>query len=96
LWDTPSRGKVTRNRTNSCHSINKAKDFVGLKIRVITNPINLDWARVLGANPTPMVFPEVYAVLESKALDGQENSLSVISANKMYEVQQYLTITNHV
>ena len=85
-----------RNMTNSQHPINKVEDFSGLKIRVIPNPINLDWVRALGANPTPMAFPEVYAALESKALDGQENPFSVIAANKMYEVQKYLTITNHV
>jgi TRAP-type C4-dicarboxylate transport system substrate-binding protein len=43
-----------------------------------------------------MAFPEVYAALESKALDGQENPYSVIAANKFFEVQKHLTITNHV
>lgn len=85
-----------RNMTNSKRPINKVEDFAGLKIRVIPNPINLDWVRALDANPTPMAFPEVYAALESKALDGQENPLSVISANKFFEVQKHLTITNHV
>ena len=85
-----------RNMTNSKRPINTVEDFAGLKIRVIPNPINLDWVRALGANPTPMAFPEVYAALESKALDGQENPYSVIAANKMYEVQKHLTVTNHV
>lgn len=85
-----------RNMTNSRRPINKVEDFAGLKIRVIPNPINLDWVKALGANPTPMAFPEVYAALESKALDGQENPFSVIAANKLYEVQKHLTITNHV
>ncbi|MDO9217052.1 MAG: TRAP transporter substrate-binding protein [Lacisediminimonas sp.] len=85
-----------RNMTNSKRAINKVEDFAGLKIRVIPNPINLDWVKALGANPAPMAFPEVYAALESKALDGQENPYSVIVANKMYEVQKHLTITNHV
>jgi len=85
-----------RNITNSKRPINKLDDFSGLKIRVIPNPINLDWVRALGANPTPMAFPEVYAAMESKALDGQENPLSVIEVNKFAEVQKYLTLTNHV
>ncbi|MBT9474512.1 TRAP transporter substrate-binding protein [Polaromonas sp.] len=85
-----------RNMTNSKRPINKVEDFAGLKIRVIPNPINLDWVKALGANPTPMAFPEVYAALESKALDGQENPYSVISANKLFEVQKHLTVTNHV
>ena len=85
-----------RNMTNSKRPINKVEDLAGLKIRVIPNPINLDWVRALDANPTPMAFPEVYAALESKALDGQENPYSVIAANKFFEVQKHLTITNHV
>lgn len=85
-----------RNMTNGKRPINKVEDLAGLKIRVIPNPINLDWVKALDANPTPMAFPEVYAALESKALDGQENPLSVIAANKFNEVQKHLTITNHV
>lgn len=85
-----------RNMTNSKRPINKVEDLAGLKIRVIPNPINLDWVKALDANPTPMAFPEVYAALESKALDGQENPLSVILANKFAEVQKHLALTNHV
>lgn len=85
-----------RNMTNSKRAINKVEDLAGLKIRVIPNPINLDWVKALDANPTPMAFPEVYAALESKALDGQENPLNVILANKFAEVQKHLTLTNHV
>ncbi len=85
-----------RNMTNSKRPLNTVADFAGLKIRVIPNPINLDWVRVLDANPTPMAFPEVYGALESKAIDGHENPFSVILSNKINEVQRYLTITNHV
>ena len=84
-----------RNLTNSKRPINKIEDLAGLKIRVIPNPINLDWVKAIDANPTPMAFPEVYGALESKALDGQENPLNVILANKFAEVQKYLTLTNH-
>jgi TRAP-type transport system periplasmic protein len=62
---------------------------------VIPNAINVDWVKAVGANPTPMAFPEVYAGLEQKAIDGQENPFSVILANKLYEVQKYLAVTNH-
>ncbi|MDB5843259.1 MAG: dicarboxylate transporter, DctP subunit [Polaromonas sp.] len=85
-----------RNMTNSKRPITKIEDFEGLKIRVIPNPINLDWVKALGANPTPMAFPEVYGAMESKAIDGHENPFTVIQANKINEVQKYLTITNHV
>ena len=84
-----------RNLTNGRKAINTVDDIAGLKLRVIPNAINVDWVKALGANPTPMAFPEVYAGLESKAIDGQENPLSVILANKFYEVQKYLALTNH-
>ena len=84
-----------RNLTNGRKAINTVEDIAGLKLRVIPNAINVDWVRALGANPTPMAFPEVYAGLESKAIDGQENPLSVILANKFAEVQKHLALTNH-
>ncbi len=84
-----------RCMTNSKRPINKVEDIAGLKLRVIPNAINVDWVTALGANPTPMAFPEVYAALEQKAIDGQENPFTVIYANKFHEVQKYLAVTNH-
>jgi tripartite ATP-independent transporter DctP family solute receptor len=84
-----------RNITNSRRPITKVEDIAGLKLRVIPNAINVDWVKALDANPTPMAFPEVYAGLEQKAIDGQENPVTVINANKFYEVQKHLALTNH-
>lgn len=84
-----------RNITNGRKPIQTVEDLAGLKLRVIPNAINVDWVKALGANPTPMAFPEVYAGLEQKAIDGQENPLSVILANKFFEVQKHLAVTNH-
>ena len=84
-----------RNLTNSRRPINTVEDVAGLKLRVIPNAINVDWVKALGANPTPMAFPELYGALEQKAVDGQENPLSVILANKFAEVQKHLALTNH-
>ncbi len=84
-----------RNITNSKRPLNTVEDIAGLKLRVIPNAINVDWVKAVGANPTPMAFPEVYAGLEQKAIDGQENPFSVILANKFYEVQKFLAVTNH-
>ena len=84
-----------RDLTNSRRAITKVDDIAGLKLRVIPNAINVDWVKALGANPTPLAFPELYAALEQKAVDGQENPVSVILANKFAEVQKYLTLTHH-
>jgi len=84
-----------RNITNSKRAINKVEDLEGLKLRVIPNAINVDWVKAVGANPTPMAFPEVYAAMEAKAIDGQENPLNVILANKFAEVQKFLVLSNH-
>jgi len=84
-----------RQMTNSKRALNKVEDIEGLKLRVIPNPINVAWVKALGANPTPMPFAEVYGGLEQKAIDGQENPIGVIAANKFWEVQKFVAITNH-
>ena len=72
-----------RNITNSKRPINKMEDIAGLKLRVQSPCVQLDTVSALGANPTPMAFPEVYTALDQKAIDGQENPFTVISANKL-------------
>lgn len=84
-----------RSITNSKRPIHKVEDLEGLKLRVIPNPVNVEWVKAVGANPTPLPFPEVYAALEQKAIDGQENPVTVINANKFYEVQKHLVLSNH-
>ena len=85
-----------RNVTNSKRPITKAEDLDGLKLRVIPNPVFLDTFKAFKANPVPMPFAELYGALESKAVDGQENPFAVILSNKMFEVQKYVSATNHV
>jgi tripartite ATP-independent transporter DctP family solute receptor len=85
-----------RNVTNSKRPITKAEDLEGLKLRVIPNPVFLDTFKTFKANPVPMAFAELYGALESKAVDGQENPYSVILSNKFYEVNKYVSATNHV
>jgi TRAP-type transport system periplasmic protein len=85
-----------RNVTNSKRPITKAEDLEGLKLRVIPNPVFLETFKTFKANPVPMPFAELYGALESKAVDGQENPYSVILSSKFYEVNKYVSGTNHV
>jgi len=84
-----------RHITNSRRPINRVEDIAGLKLRVIPNPINVDWVNALGANPTPLPFPELYAALEQRAVDGQENPVATIFGAKLFEVQRHLALTYH-
>jgi TRAP-type transport system periplasmic protein len=84
-----------RNVTNSKHAIAKVEDFEGLKLRVIPNPVYLETFKAFKANPVPMNFGELYTALETKTVDGQENPYSVILSNKFYEVQKFVSSTNH-
>ena len=85
-----------RNVTNSKRPITKPEDLEGLKLRVIPNPVFLDTFNAFKANPVPMSFSELYTALETKTVDGQENPYSVILSNKFYEVQKFVSATNHV
>ena len=84
-----------RNLTNSKRPVAKADDVSGLKVRVMQNNVFLDSFKTMGANATPMAFGEVFAALETGAIDGQENPLVTIETSKMYEVQKYLTLSRH-
>ena len=85
-----------RNLTNSKRAIAKADDIAGLKIRVIQSPIYIETFNTLGANAVPMPITEVYTAMEQKIIDGHENPFSVIETSKFYEVQKYLTVSNHI
>lgn len=84
-----------RNLTNNKHPVAKLEDIAGLKIRAQQSPLFLDVWRELGANPTPLPFPEVHTALETGTVDGQENPAALILASKFNEVQKYLSLTRH-
>lgn len=84
-----------RNLTNSKHPVRTPEDMKGLKIRTTPNPAHLQAFRLLGANPVPMPFTEVYLALKTGTVDGQENPTTLIEAMKFYEVQKYMSLTHH-
>ena len=85
-----------RNLTNSKRPVTRVEDMDGIKLRVMQNNVFLNSFKTLGANAVPMAFSELFGALETKTVDGQENPYNTILSSKFYEVQKYLTVTNHV
>ena len=85
-----------RNMTNNKRPITRMEDFDGIKLRVMQNPVYLESFKKLGANAIPLPFSELFSALETKTVDGQENPFNTILSSKFFEVQKYLSVTNHV
>jgi len=85
-----------RNITNSTKPINTPADLAGLKIRTPNSSWRVKMFKNWGANPTPMSFSDVFIGLQTGVIDGQENPYTNIYSAKLNEVQQYLSVTNHV
>lgn len=85
-----------RNLTNSKRPVTRMEDLDGLKLRVMQNNVYLESFKMLGANAVPMAFPDLFGALQTNTVDGQENPYNIILSSKFYDVQKYLTVTNHV
>lgn len=84
-----------RNVSNNAVAVHHPDDLKGLKIRTLNNPVQLDYFKAYGANPTPLPYGDIYVGLQTKTVDGQENSFSNIASMKFNEVQSYVTDTQH-
>ncbi|MDE2628462.1 MAG: TRAP transporter substrate-binding protein [Burkholderiales bacterium] len=91
IWDNGFR-----QITSSTRPIATPADLKGFKIRVPPSPLWTSMFEALGAAPTSINFAEVYSALQTKIVDGQENPLAIISTAKLYEVQRYCSLTNHM
>lgn len=85
-----------REITNNKHPIYKPSDLQGIKLRVPKGKWRVIMFKLYGANPSPMAFSEVFTALQTGVMDGQENPLAQIWSGKFYEVQKYLSMTDHV
>jgi TRAP-type transport system periplasmic protein len=85
-----------RDVTTSTKPINTTDDFKGLKIRVPPSPLWVSLFTALGASPTSITINELYGALQTKIVDGQENPLTIIEAQKIYEVQKFCSMTDHL
>ncbi|MGE5094769.1 MAG: TRAP transporter substrate-binding protein [Betaproteobacteria bacterium] len=91
IWDNGFR-----QITSSSKPINTADDLKGFKIRVPVSPLWTSMFKALEAAPASINFAEVYSALQTKIVDGQENPLAIIQTAKLYEVQKFCSITNHM
>jgi TRAP-type transport system periplasmic protein len=91
IWDNGFR-----QTTSSTKPINGPDDLKGFKIRVPVSPLWTSMYKAFESAPTSTNFNEVYTALQTKVVDGQENPLAIISTAKLYEVQKYLSMTNHM
>jgi len=85
-----------RQITNKVRPILSPKDLEGLKIRVPSNKVRLAAFKALGAAATPVPYKELYTSLQQGVVDGQENPLFSIAALSLWDVQKYVSLTNHV
>lgn len=84
-----------RNISNNVKPVKHPDDLKGLKIRTLDNPVQLDYFKAYGANPTPLPYGDIFVGLQTKTIDGQENSFSNTASMKFNEVQKYITDTQH-
>lgn len=85
-----------RQVTNNLRPVRVPADLDGIKLRTPRGTWRVKLFRHFGANPVPMAFSDVLVALETGTVDGQENPLAQIRASNLYEVQDYLSITEHV
>ncbi len=91
IWDNGFR-----QITSGARPVTTPSDLNGFKIRVPVSPIWISLFKAFGASPTSMNFNEVYTALQTKIVDGQENPLTLLESAKLYEVQKYCALTNHM
>ncbi len=76
--------------------INSMADLEGLKLRAPQRDYYVESLAALGAKPTPMAFKEVYTALQTGVVDGQENPIETIYAQKFFEVQKGIAMVDYI
>lgn len=85
-----------RNLITTSKAVKRPEDLKGLKIRTIPTPVYLAALRMMGSNPTPMAYGEIYTGLQTGVIDGFEQAPAILIAEKFYEVAKHLTTTRHL
>jgi tripartite ATP-independent transporter DctP family solute receptor len=85
-----------RQITSSTKPIHTADDLAGFTIRTPAGALWVDLFKSLGASPSAINFNETYSALQTKIVDGEENPYAIIDSAHLYEVQKYISVTNHM
>ena len=85
-----------RNIITTQKPVKRVEELKGLKIRTIPTPVYLAALRMMGSNPTPMAYGEIYTGLQTGVIDGFEQAPAILVAEKFYEVAKHLTLTRHL
>ncbi len=85
-----------RQITSSKAPVRTVADVANLRIRTPAGALWVDLFKSLGASPTPINFSEVYTALQTRVVDAQENPFAIVNTSRLYEVQKYLSVTNHM
>lgn len=85
-----------RDISNSKHPVTSPDDLKNMKLRTMESPIQIMAWKLVGANPTPVAFSELFTALQQKTIDGQENPLDLTYLMRFHELQKYFTLTNHL
>src|SRR6266700_128571 len=91
MWDNGYR-----QITSSTHPINAPDDLRGFKIRVPVSPLWTSMFKAFGAAPASININEAYSAMQTRIVEGQENPLALIDLYKFYEVQKFVSLTNHM
>jgi C4-dicarboxylate-binding protein DctP len=85
-----------RNITNNVREIRTPDDMRGLKMRTMQSQVYVNFMQSMGASATPISFPELIPALKSNVVDGQENASTTVLDGKLYEVQKFMSVNEHI
>jgi C4-dicarboxylate-binding protein DctP len=85
-----------RNLTNNVREVKGPEDMKGLKMRTMQSQVYVSFMQSMGASATPIAWPELVPALKSNVVDGQENAATTVLDGKLYEVQKFMSVNEHV
>ena len=85
-----------RNITNNTREVKGPEDMKGLKMRTMQSQVYVNFMKSLSAAATPIAYPELITSLKTNVVDGQENSSATIFDGKLFEVQKFMSVNEHI